>query len=202
VALEQALPSLDKPAKTGQTGVSGNHSSNPGYHPDNRKPYNSNNMQEMLQKNHPNSTVTSTTLPQKGDPGKKFAGQRNPESDVVYDKKGLPNFTDHMKYETELPTKRFFPAQGSKRELADMRQSHQRQATRQLRKDINSGKVSANQFDETQLTAIKGGKSKIPDHTWEHNPRSGRMQLLAEDKHKHTPHIGSVGLFGDRHKGK
>ncbi|NCP61598.1 MAG: hypothetical protein GW748_06610 [Alphaproteobacteria bacterium] len=30
--------------------------------------------------------------------------------------------------------------------------------------------------------------------TWEHNPRAGRMQLVIEETHAKTQHVGSIGL--------
>ena len=34
------------------------------------------------------------------------------------------------------------------------------------------------------------GKSKIPNYTWHHHQDTGRMQLINEDLHHDTGHIG------------
>lgn len=72
-----------------------------------------------MEERYPGQTVTSSTLPKKGDPGFKYAGQRHPETGVVYDNRGLPNFTDHMTYETRLPARDFFPKARSLQDLAE-----------------------------------------------------------------------------------
>ncbi len=74
------------------------------------------------------------------------------------------------------------------------RLAHMRHATRQLRDDVKAGKVNSSQFNSEQLNAITGGKAKIPEHTWEHNSRRGRMQLLKERTHEATPHIGGFAM--------
>ena len=48
-------------------------------------------------------------------------------------------------------------------------------------------------FDTKQVTkkAFDGkGKSEIPDYTWHHHQDTGRMQLIREDSHHDTGHIG------------
>lgn len=117
------------------------------------------------------------------------------ETGVAYDPRRFPNFTDHMVYEMQIPVVKFFPEKGSTLTLESLRSNRMRQATRQLRADIKAGNVSRNQFDLDQLKAIQSGETKIPDLTWEHNPRAGRMLLVPEGKHKYTPHVGSIRFF-------
>ncbi|RDE99465.1 hypothetical protein DPV99_11955 [Aggregatibacter aphrophilus] len=40
------------------------------------------------------------------------------------------------------------------------------------------------------MAAIKAGKEKIPGFTWHHHQDTGRMQLIDQDIHKKTGHIG------------
>ncbi len=76
-----------------------------------------------------------------------------------------------------------------------------RRATRQLRSDIQAGKVDSKQFSRQQLKDIKGGKAKIHKFTWHHNERAGRMQLVLEKPHKKAPHVGSIGLGKNKKTG-
>ncbi|MDO4879413.1 MAG: HNH endonuclease [Neisseria sp.] len=69
-----------------------------------------------------------------------------------------------------------------------------RMATRELRDQINSGKISSSQFTAEQLKAIKGGKAKIPEYTWHHHQDRGRMQLVKQGKHKDAGHIGGEAM--------
>ncbi|HEZ4390548.1 TPA: HNH endonuclease, partial [Neisseria meningitidis] len=48
-------------------------------------------------------------------------------------------------------------------------------------------------FDTKQVTkrAFDGkGEPKIPNYTWHHHQDTGRMQLVPEEKHSPTGHIG------------
>ena len=38
------------------------------------------------------------------------------------------------------------------------------------------------------------GKSKIPNYTWHHHQDTGRMQLIREDIHRRTGHIGGEAM--------
>jgi hypothetical protein len=70
-----------------------------------------------------------------------------------------------------------------------------RAATRQLRGLIDSGKIRAGQFTESQLRAIRGGKAQIPDLTWHHHQHLGRMQLVSRDIHVQVGHIGGFQMW-------
>tara|TARA_R110002095_G_scaffold115920_1_gene101154 strand:- start:410 stop:1192 length:783 start_codon:yes stop_codon:yes gene_type:complete len=162
----------------------------------NQAPYCPYAMKEILQSRYPNEIITSTTLPARGMRGTAVDPlEIYQKTGVVYDPRRLPNFTDHMVYEMQIPVVKFFPEKGSTLTLDLLRASHMRQATRQLRADISAGTVSRGQFKLDQLKAIQSGEPHIPKLTWEHNPRAGRMQLVDMIQHKDTPHVGSIGLF-------
>ncbi|MEN8237475.1 MAG: HNH endonuclease, partial [Pseudomonadota bacterium] len=152
-----------------------------------KAPYSPQGMRDMLEARYPGSKVESTTLPYKGAKGTKFAGQRHPKTKVVYDMRASPDFTPYMKYEVQIPFAEY-------NKKAANSSAHMRYATRQLRVDIKSGKVNANQFKPQELKAIMSGKRKIPGHTWEHNSRRGRMQLVKEKPHARTPHVGGSAM--------
>lgn len=110
----------------------------------------------------------------------RYAGRKHPDSGVVFDHKGFPIFDDIAKYDTCLDQKAFY---------ATDRIGQMRMATRDLREQINSGKICRSQFSPEQLKAIQSGKSKIPGYTWHHHQDSGRMQLVPKGKHNEARHI-------------
>ena len=110
----------------------------------------------------------------------RYAGRKHPDSGVVFDHKGFPIFDDIAKYDTCLDQKAFY---------ATDRIGQMRMATRDLREQINSGKISRSQFSPEQLKAIQSGKSKIPGYTWHHHQDSGKMQLVPKGKHNEARHI-------------
>ena len=73
-------------------------------------------------------------------------------------------------------------------------QEQMRMATRDLREQINSGKISRSQFSPDQLKAIQSGRSKIPRLTWHHHQDRGRMQLVRERDHNTAKHIGGDAM--------
>ena len=147
-------------------------------------PYNSRTIRAELEAKYGRGNVTSTTVPPANAPNVRYAGRKQPDSDVVFDHKGFPIFDDIAKYDTRLDQKAFY---------ATNRRGQMRMATRDLREQINSGKISRSQFSPEQLKAIQSGRSKIPDHTWHHHQDRGRMQLVREDKHK-VGHIGGDAI--------
>ena len=80
------------------------------------------------------------------------------------------------------------------------RSAEMRAATRQLRDDIESGKVDDSQFTKEQLKYIKKGSDKIPDYTWHHNAKSApnNMQLVPSKIHNvkegGVPHTGEGSM--------
>ena len=148
-------------------------------------PYNSRTIRAELEAKYGRGNVTSTTVPPANASNVRYAGRKQPVSDVVFDHKGFPIFA---KYDTRLDQKAFY---------ATDRIGQMRMATRDLREQINSGKISRSQFSPEQLKAIQSGRSKIPGLTWHHHQDRGRMQLVREGKHK-VGHIGGDAI----HKGK
>ena len=68
-----------------------------------------------------------------------------------------------------------------------------RLATKDLAEAIQKGQVRKSSFNTEQLRAIEKGESKIPDYTWHHQD-TGRMQLIREDIHRRTGHIGGEAM--------
>ena len=148
-------------------------------------PYNSRTIRAELEAKYGRGNVTSTTVPPANAPNVRYAGRKHPDSGVVFDHKGFPIFDDIAKYDTRLDQKAFY---------ATDHRGQMRMATRDLREQINSGKISRSQFSPEQLKAIQSGRSKIPGYTWHHHQDSGRMQLVPKGKHNEARHIGGDAM--------
>ena len=68
-------------------------------------------------------------------------------------------------------------------------------ATEDLARVIKNGYVTKNKFTVEQLEAIYKGESKIPGVTWHHYQDTGRMQLVREDLHAETGHVGGASMM-------
>ena len=146
--------------------------------------YNSHDVKAALESKYPGQ-VTSSTVPNLSQKNVKLAGQKHPKADVVFDLKGFPIFDKHVKYDTKVPR-----SIGSKDNgIADMRA-----ATRDLRQKIQSGKLDSGLFDDIQIKDIKAGKAKIKGYTWHHHQDKDRIQLVPDNIHKKTGHIGGMEM--------
>lgn len=105
---------------------------------------------------------------------------------VVFDQRGFPIFDDIASFDTKLPS-----------DVAgrQSRSAHMRAATRQLREAIANGQISASQFTQDQLRAIKGGRPNIPNLTWHHHQDIGRIQLISREVHDLTGHVGGFDMW-------
>ena len=147
--------------------------------------YDSHNMRDMLESRY-HGKVSSITVPQANQKNVKLAGQRHPESDVVFNMKGLPIFDDIAVFETKI---------SSIKSSIDNASLHKRAATQELRKAISDGIVSPELFTQQQLAAIQQGKPSIPQLRWHHHQDIGRMQLISDKVHDNTGHIGGMNLW-------
>ncbi|MCB5200598.1 HNH endonuclease [Loktanella sp. TSTF-M6] len=129
--------------------------------------------------------VTSTTVPPYNAKNVPLAGQRHPNTGVVFDQRGFPVFDDFTVYDTRFTGPEFRNASY---------QTQMRMGTRDLRTQIENNPQLRSQFNEAQLQAIQSGNAKIPGYTWHHHQDSGRMQLVDEDIHRNTGHIGGEAM--------
>lgn len=129
--------------------------------------------------------VTSTTVPPYSAPNVRLAGQRHPETGIVYDQRGFPIFDDVASYDTRFPSDQF--------RATDYR-GQMRIATRDLRDQLNDNPQLRSQFEPDQLQAIQSGSENIPRLTWHHHQDAGRMQLVPRDTHRNTAHIGGGSI--------
>ncbi len=144
-------------------------------------PYNPRETRDALEERYGAENVESTTVPNANAKNVELAGQRHPETGIVFDQRGFPIFDDVAKYDTRLSADEFSSASY---------RGQMRMATRELRDAIDNGQIPASQFTNVQLRAIRAGKDKIPGYTWHHHQDIGRMQLVPEDIHRRTGHIG------------
>ncbi|MFQ3789866.1 HNH endonuclease [Halomonas sp. A29] len=155
----------------------------------NRKtdPYHPQATRHQLESENGAGNVTSTTVPPAGGKNVALAGQRHPVTGVVYDQRGYPVFDSYSAYDTRLA--------GDDFQAASYR-AQMRMATRDLRTQIQSNSQLKLQFNDQQLQAIQSGSEKIPGYTWHHHQDRGRMQLIDEDVHRRTGHLGGESMSG------
>ncbi|MET0110593.1 MAG: HNH endonuclease, partial [Candidatus Thiodiazotropha sp.] len=131
--------------------------------------------------------VTSTTIPPYSAPRVSLAGQRHPVTGIVYDNRGFPIFDDVAFYDTRLNINEF---------RSVSYQSQMRMATRDLRDQLNNNPQLRSMFEPDQLQAIQSGQANIPRLTWHHHQDTGRMQLIPQDIHRRTGHVGGEAISG------
>jgi filamentous hemagglutinin len=165
----------------------------------NKAPYNPRLTEMSLKSKYGEDAVASHTIPSLSQPNVKMAGQHfervvghDPHTmepivqRVTFDQRGFPIFDPYTKVEVRISG-----------DLKGMRpDAHMRAATRQLRADIESGKINRGLFSEAEYADIKSGLEKIGDFTWHHHQGTGRMQLVPEDIHEWIRHIGGNKLWG------
>ena len=149
----------------------------------NKVPYNSRTMQQILARN--GEEITSSTLPKMNAKNVKLAGQRHPETEIVFDQKGFPIFDDITVFDTRI----------NGNIVGMTREQHMKLATSQLKTELENGKINKNIFNEIQLQKILEGNSKIPDFTWHHHQDIGRMQLVPTDVHSTSGHVGGFDIW-------
>jgi hypothetical protein len=69
-------------------------------------------------------------------------------------------------------------------------------STKNLKQEIQSGKIDSTKFDDVQLNASMKEKERIPGYTWHHHQDTGRMQLIPKELHDKTGHVGGSKMWG------
>ncbi|WP_338635015.1 hemagglutinin repeat-containing protein [Spirobacillus cienkowskii] len=136
--------------------------------------------------------VISHTVPDLDKPNVNMAGRAiNVELNdgrvvkVVYDQKGLPGFTPHMKTEVIFSQKTM---------LETNYEEHLTMSTKALWAEVQKDPVLKRKFTEAELLDMEQGKQKIGKYTWHHHQDLGRMQLVETKIHKDAPHVGAKSL--------
>lgn len=104
-------------------------------------------------------------------------------ANIAYDTRGLPIFDDFSEFTTTIDPTKSYTAQ-------------MRQATRDLREAINSGKIDSSRFTPEQIKSINSGSDRIKGYTWHHNAQSApnSMQLVPKQIHDAVSHTGQAAL--------
>lgn len=165
----------------------------------NKAPYNPRNMESLLNSRYNGSTVTSSTMPKPNAKNVKMAGGGRAfvvgtdevtgkpiVKHIPFNERGMPVFDDVAKVETRITG-----------DLAHMKsEAHKVAATRQLKADIEAGKIDRKLFSDLEMKQIDAEKAKIGKWTWHHHEDRGRMQLVPEDIHGDIGHVGGNKLWG------
>lgn len=129
--------------------------------------------------------MTSRTIPPYRKMNLRLAGDRHPETGVVFDQRGFPIFDTFARFDTRFTTGEFRNASYTQQMAM---------ATRALRSQMENNPQLRAQFTPDQQSAIRQGKAKIPKLTWHHHQDSGRMQLIDSSIHSETGHIGGQSM--------
>ncbi len=155
------------------------------------QPYDPHKVRTLVVDEHAGKKVTSSTVPRPDHPNVQYRGRHVPGSDIPIDMRGFPIF-DHVAVHDVRVSRKTWKGRS--------RQAPQRAATRELRKALADGRVSAKQFNHEQLDAIRRGRATIPDHTWHHHQDAGRMQLIPMKYHEMSKHVGGFEMWQKRKK--
>jgi hypothetical protein len=151
----------------------------------NKAPYDPRAMESLLHARYGPNAVTSSTLPSSNMPNVKLAGQTHPKTNIVFDQRGMPVFDDVARFDTRISM-----------EIASIKleKKHMRAATRNLRDEIQAGRVSPDLFTPNQLQDIRSGSATIEGLTWHHHQDVARLQLITREDHG-MGHVGGMHLW-------
>jgi hypothetical protein len=151
-----------------------------------QKAYDARDKRRELEEVYGKESVGSNTVPTQSAPNVKLAGKRHPQTGIVFDQRGFPIFDDIAKFDTRLPQEKYH---------IQREEVHMRAASKQLREALKTGALDKSKFTHIQLKAIEAGETRIPDCIWHHHQDTGRMQLIPEDIHEQTRHIGGMSMW-------
>lgn len=117
-------------------------------------------------------------------------------ANAAYDDRTLPIFDDYVKYTTKIQKPDGYESLSN----AQRRREEMKLATNDLKQQIQTGKISKDDFTPQQLAAINAGSDTIPGYTWHHNAQSkpNNFQLLPREIHDAVKHIGEASLSGGK----
>ena len=118
----------------------------------------------------------------------RLAGEAHPVTEVPYNRVAYPIF--NSEFDAELPKH----LRG--RSVSDYDQF--KEATRQLKRKIESDQSFGNTFTRDQLADIMAEKDKIRGLTWHHHQDGVRLQLVDEWTHAKSGHDGGRKNTGGR----
>ncbi|NJM54181.1 MAG: HNH endonuclease [Blastocatellia bacterium] len=117
-----------------------------------------------------------------------LAGETHPVTEVPYNRSAYPIFDS--KFDAELPKN----LRGSN--ITDYDQF--KEATRQLKREIENDPAAGSIFSKEQLADIMAEKPKIKGYTWHHHQDGIRLQLVDSKIHAKSGHDGGRKNTGGR----
>ena len=176
---------------------------------DNKGVYDPQAIKAHLETKYGKQHVNSSTIPDEpkqasssradvriGDDGSKSVRVSTPAGNskhIPYDTRVLPIFDDVAVYTTTIKK----PANAASLSEKARRSAEMRAATRQLRDDIDSGKVDAGLFTQDQLNDIAKGKAEIKNLTWHHNAQSSPKNMQLVPRNIHNANEGGIPHSGE-----
>lgn len=123
-----------------------------------------------------------------------LAGKKHPETGVRYERKVVDLFGSKIegvfpKFESK------FTAQLPKDKLIAKDSVQFAECNAQLKEAINSDPKLRSQFSKDQIEMINDGK-KPRGYTWNHNEKTGQMELVDTKKHDDSKHTGGKAIWG------
>lgn len=114
-----------------------------------------------------------------------MADKTHPKTKVRFDSKGFPKFKVY--YSVKLRRKYFREA----------RERHFYMANKILYKDAFANAKIRAKFSKTQIKELSQGETPS-GYTWHHHQDAGVLQLVEEEIHAKTHHVGGYSIWGDK----
>jgi filamentous hemagglutinin len=154
-----------------------------------KAPYNPRGVRSDFEATYGKDAIEASTVPASNAKNVKLAGQRHPESGIVFSERGCPVFDSVLEFDTIIP-----------REIAKKKYEagHKISASEQLDTAIQRGEIPSNKFTSEQLEAIRNHEPTIPGYRWHHHEQFARMQLIPESIHNATGHVGGMKLWFEK----
>lgn len=112
-----------------------------------------------------------------------WANKKHPITKVQYDSKGFPKF------------KVYYTVKLKKKYYKESRERHFYMANRILDNELNYDKDFKAKFSKSQLKKITSSQTPT-GYTWHHHQDAGVLQLVNEEIHAKTYHIGGYTIWG------
>lgn len=123
-----------------------------------------------------------------------LAGKKHPETGVKYEKKLVDLFGSKIEgVFPEFESK--FTAQLPKDKLLASDKVQFSECNAQLKDAINNNSKLRSKFSQDQIDMINDGK-KPRGYTWNHNEKTGQMDLVDTKKHDISKHTGGKAIWG------
>lgn len=114
-----------------------------------------------------------------------MAGKTHPKTKVRFDEKGFPKF------------KVYYTVKFRKKYFRETREQHFYLANRELKRHIGSSVRIKAKFSRKQIKEINQGDTPS-GYTWHHHQDRGVLQLVDEEIHAKTSHIGGYSIWGSK----